>query len=92
MFEATARLVERLAPAVLFIDDLHWADRGTIELLHYIGRRSLVLATYRTSETTGPLNDLITDVRRTDPESPNRHLPNRASSVCRSGIRGTHLG
>ncbi|MDO8672098.1 MAG: LuxR C-terminal-related transcriptional regulator, partial [Dehalococcoidia bacterium] len=54
LFEAMARLLERLtqaAPVALFIDDLHWADPATLDLLHYLARgladlRALMLATY----------------------------------------------
>ena len=40
---------------VLFLDDLHWADVSTVDLLAYLGTRldglrSLILATYRTEE------------------------------------------
>lgn len=42
LFEAVARLLERLAartPLVLFLDDLHWADIASLDLLHYLARR-----------------------------------------------------
>ncbi|RSM90526.1 helix-turn-helix transcriptional regulator [Kibdelosporangium aridum] len=71
MFEAVARLVERHAPAVFFIDDLHWADRGTIELVHYLGRNTqnvLTLAAYRPGEANPTLEDLATTVRRNGTE------------------------
>lgn len=69
MFEAVSALVRRLAPVVLFVDDLHWADRGTIELVHYLGQaargsRVLVLAAYRPGDT---LNDLVVAIRRDNP-------------------------
>jgi predicted ATPase/predicted Ser/Thr protein kinase len=49
------REVSRLAPVVLFIDDVHWADLSTVDLLAHLGRlcphlRVLVLATYRRTE------------------------------------------
>lgn len=77
MFEAVIRLIRRLAeqaPVLLFIDDLHWADRGTIELLHYIGhrvgeRRVLVLGGYRPSETAGALAELAMAARRAAPDT-----------------------
>jgi DNA-binding CsgD family transcriptional regulator/tetratricopeptide (TPR) repeat protein len=61
MFEAVARLV---GPAILFVDDVHWADHGTIELLHYIGQQTTVLATYRPSEVDESLGFLLNTVRR----------------------------
>jgi DNA-binding CsgD family transcriptional regulator/tetratricopeptide (TPR) repeat protein len=72
MFDAVATLVERLAPAVFFIDDLHWADRGTVELVHYLGHAAteqqvLVLAAYRPGDAGTPLDDLAITVRRNDP-------------------------
>jgi predicted ATPase len=49
------REASRLAPVVLFIDDVHWADLSTVDLLAHLGRlcpqlRVLVLATYRRTE------------------------------------------
>ncbi len=73
-FEAVARLLERLtreAPVLLFLDDLHWADPASIELLHYLARGIadqpvLVLSTYRAEEinTARGLRSLITSLRR----------------------------
>lgn len=70
LFEAVDQLVGRLsqrAPVLVFVDDLHWADSGTIELLHYLGRRTLVLATYRAGEVDGTLAELVTAIRRENP-------------------------
>nr|WP_157528424.1 AAA family ATPase [Kibdelosporangium sp. MJ126-NF4]CEL18557.1 large transcriptional regulator [Kibdelosporangium sp. MJ126-NF4]CTQ98041.1 large transcriptional regulator [Kibdelosporangium sp. MJ126-NF4] len=71
MFEAVARLVQRFAPAVLFVDDLHWADRGTVELVHYLGRGTtgvLLLGAYRPGEANPALDDLAETVRRAGTE------------------------
>jgi DNA-binding CsgD family transcriptional regulator/tetratricopeptide (TPR) repeat protein len=43
------------APILLVVEDLHWADRSTLELLAYLARRMrdervLVVATYRSDE------------------------------------------
>ncbi len=48
-------LAERPAPTVLVIEDVHWADDATANLLQYLGRRiesvpALVLVTYRPAE------------------------------------------
>jgi len=74
LFDAVARLLERLAresPVVLFLDDLHWADTASIELLHYLARRSagqrlLLLGTYREAEVDAArgLRTLISSLRR----------------------------
>ena len=42
LFEAVSRLVMALAarsPLVLFLDDLHWASRASLDMLQYAGRR-----------------------------------------------------
>lgn len=58
LFELTARLLERLGAdrtIVVVVEDLHWADRSTRELLAYLFRslqrcRVLVAATYRADD------------------------------------------
>jgi predicted ATPase len=47
--------LSRLRPLVLFLDDVHWADASTVDLLAYLGARCaglrlLVLLTYRPTE------------------------------------------
>ena len=58
MFEETlALLTERAAsvPVLLVLEDLHWADTSTLDLVVFLahnldGRRVLLLATYRADE------------------------------------------
>jgi DNA-binding SARP family transcriptional activator len=60
LFEAVARLGQALAaraPLVVFIDDVQWADAGSLDLLHYLTRRfaesqtpALLLLTLRVEE------------------------------------------
>jgi DNA-binding SARP family transcriptional activator/tetratricopeptide (TPR) repeat protein len=59
------------AALVLVFDDLHWADRPTLQLLRHLvrspqPRRALLIGTYREAELEPghPLLELIADVRR----------------------------
>jgi DNA-binding SARP family transcriptional activator len=73
-FEAVASALEHAAiagPVVLVLDDLHWADRPTLQLLQHIVRtRSaspiLILGTYRETDLsrTRPLAEALADFRR----------------------------
>jgi predicted ATPase len=74
LFEAVARLLERIAretPVVLFLDDLHWADPASIELIHYLARglseqTVFLLGTYRVEDIDAAhgLRSLVTSLRR----------------------------
>jgi len=68
LFEGFHLLMETMCekkPLVLFIDDLHWADETSLDLLHYIARRVgnervLILGTYRKEEVSrSPLGRVI---------------------------------
>ncbi|MFF4949061.1 helix-turn-helix transcriptional regulator [Streptomyces chattanoogensis] len=75
LFELTARLLERLAARrslVLVIEDLHWADRSTRELLAYLLRALhksgvLLVATYRSDDIhrRHPLRPFLAEIDRT---------------------------
>ena len=74
LFDAIAALLDEAgahAPIVLVFDDLHWADRPTLQLLRHLvraphPRRVLLLGTYREAELDAghPLTELASDVRR----------------------------
>lgn len=73
LFEAVARLFDSLAwhtPLVLLVEDLHWVDEASLELLSYLGHswarhrtRVLLLGTLRSEEETALSSHLI-DLRR----------------------------
>jgi DNA-binding CsgD family transcriptional regulator/tetratricopeptide (TPR) repeat protein/GTPase SAR1 family protein len=61
----------RTAPSVFVLDDLHWADQGTIDLLRFVLRRvsqtrSLVIGMLRDDEVgaTHPMRALLGDIAR----------------------------
>jgi tetratricopeptide (TPR) repeat protein len=61
----------RTAPSVLVLDDLHWADQGTIDLLRFVLRRisqtrSLVIGIVRDDEVGAnhPMREFLGDVAR----------------------------
>jgi DNA-binding CsgD family transcriptional regulator/tetratricopeptide (TPR) repeat protein len=78
LFELLLRLLDRLGgrrPVVLVVEDAHWADRSTLDLLMFLVRmvrreRLLVVATYRSDElhTQHPMQRALAELDR------NRHL------------------
>ncbi len=70
--EGLARaILEQPQPVILFLDDIQWADRETLEWLHYLLRfdsqsRIFLLVTARSEEVNAnsPLTDLITSLRQ----------------------------
>ena len=74
LFDQVARWLRTLAQrrgVLLLLDDLHWADHGTLALLHYLLRqttdqRLLVLGCYRETELarTHPLAAALVDWNR----------------------------
>ncbi|WP_455432298.1 helix-turn-helix transcriptional regulator [Streptomyces lasiicapitis] len=75
LFERTARLLERLAAdrtLVVAVEDMHWADPSTRDLLGYLVRsllpsRLLLVATYRTDDIhrRHPLRPFLAELDRT---------------------------
>ena len=74
MFEAVRVLIERAStrmPVAILIDDVHWADPGTLALLHYLvrglsRRRCLFLTTYRADEPSDQLHELLSALQRAE--------------------------
>ncbi|MEJ2707604.1 MAG: tetratricopeptide repeat protein [Anaerolineales bacterium] len=79
LFEQYSRLIQILtvqAPLLLVLEDLHWADLGSISLLFHLGRRLsgqriLILGTYRPDELAAvrgaerhPLERVINEFQR----------------------------
>jgi tetratricopeptide (TPR) repeat protein len=56
-------------PLVVVLDDLHWADGASLQMLRHCAREVrdapiVVIGAYRDTELRGPLGDVITDLRR----------------------------
>ena len=74
LFEAVSTLLAEessVAPIVLVLDDLHWADKSTLALLKHLARspyesRLLILATYRDAQQfrTGHFTDTLAYLHR----------------------------
>ncbi len=66
LFDATASMLSAIAhhrPLVLVLEDLHWADRASVELLEFIARHCwfepiLAVGTYRDTEVSDPAHPL----------------------------------
>ncbi|GGO01954.1 LuxR family transcriptional regulator [Microbispora rosea subsp. aerata] len=58
VFRAIRALLAAVGPAVLVVEDLHWADDGTLDLLRFLAGQPpqglAVVATYRRDGTAGP--------------------------------------
>jgi ATP/maltotriose-dependent transcriptional regulator MalT len=74
LFDAILELVSRLGeegPVLLWIEDIHWADRSTRSFLRFLAaglsdERALVVATYRADEMhrRHPLRPLLAELER----------------------------
>jgi DNA-binding CsgD family transcriptional regulator len=60
-------------PTIMLVEDIHWADEATLDLLKYLGRRirqttSLMILTYRDDEIGAdhPLRRLLGDISSSD--------------------------
>jgi len=70
-FRAFLQEVSRQTPILLFLDDVHWADPATVDLLAYVARglegfRLLILTTHRVAEllmADHPLAPLLLDLQ-----------------------------
>ena len=71
MFRWVLDQLRSLGPLIIVLEDVHWADSMTLGLVRYLaeGQRlagSLVVATYRTSDASPILEDLLADLRPND--------------------------
>ena len=64
-------MLARKSPLLLVVDDAHWADSGSVAMLHHLVRRThnlpvMILATYREVELKGsrPFNEMLIDLNR----------------------------
>ena len=67
------RLRATIRPIVVVLEDLHWADGGTLDLLRFLGRRmgstkAVILGTYRDDEVgaSHPLRAVLGDLATRD--------------------------
>ncbi len=75
LYEAVAELIQHAAdarPAVISVDDAHWADESSLSFLTYLahrlrGRPVLLAASWRPEEVRGdhPVRRLVSDAQRT---------------------------
>lgn len=72
VLSALAREASKVSPTVLVLEDLHWADEATLDVLRLLGRRvdefcALVVGTYRDDELAAahPLRVVLGELART---------------------------
>jgi tetratricopeptide (TPR) repeat protein len=74
LFESVVALCQVMtesAPLMLFFDDVHWADSGTLSLIRHLARRMrhqslMIVSTYREVDIDEgrPFRDMMLDLRR----------------------------
>lgn len=69
VFDVLAAELQSTSPSIVILEDVHWADEATLDVLGVIGRRverleALVVVTYRTDELsrTHPLRIVLGDL------------------------------
>ena len=69
LFEAALKALVEAEPTVLVIEDLHWADMSTLDLMRFLARRlegtgTIVVATYRDDHLrpSDPLRVMLGDI------------------------------
>lgn len=100
LFWSVSSFVELLAevqPIAILLDDLHWADASSLDLLQHLARRTralpvLILATYRDTEVDPqrPLEDAIREMHRQElvTRVPVRRLDRWGTRSMVAGILG----
>jgi DNA-binding CsgD family transcriptional regulator len=68
-FDAWLAMLSRRRPLLFVVDDLHWADQSSLDVLMYVlaglaDRRLMIMATVRTEEEGTTLRRWLADVRR----------------------------
>ncbi|MFL6286890.1 MAG: AAA family ATPase [Actinomycetes bacterium] len=100
LYEAVADLLERESeqqPIILVLEDLHWADRSTRELLAFLGKALqgapvLIVGTYRSDELhrQHPLRPFIAELSRSVPRIDVPPLEDTALEEMLSTLLGHH--
>ncbi len=103
LFELVIGLLERLGrdrPVALVLEDLHWAEASTLDLVDFLARnldglRLLVVLTYRTDELhrTHPLRPALAELRRLPVATATTVEPLDADEVARlaTALAGAEL-
>jgi len=90
-------LQKQPAPTLVIVEDLHWADEATLDVVKYLGRRvqhapALLLLSYRDDEVSGdhPLRSLLGDLPA--PATLRLALPLLSAAAVAQLARGAERG
>jgi transcriptional regulator with XRE-family HTH domain/tetratricopeptide (TPR) repeat protein len=69
LFETTAALLAATGPTLLLLDDLHWADPGTLALLAFLASQPhlcdmMIVGTIRSTDVTTSTSAALSELRR----------------------------